>query len=215
MTDAPRPVLITGLMRSGTSLVAEMVHRLGWQAAVTMGAPIPPAYRSDWEDLGLSLPLVGRERWSAGRLQDYIGRRIDSSRIFGFGGKFALKSPYLVFIWPKLLTALRALDLPDPLVIRTFRREESVARSLAAHPQLYPDDQELIRGRLHRIHQDMVVGYEDAVADPLAAARALASALGVFDPPTVEAAAALVGLPTRYPPCPPSSPPLPSSVARF
>lgn len=43
-------VLITGPFRSGTSAVAQIVHRIGFIAVTTMTMPVPPRWHCDWED---------------------------------------------------------------------------------------------------------------------------------------------------------------------
>ncbi len=196
--------LIVGPLRSGTSLVASMVHRLGWCAVSTMGPPIPPSWRADWEDLELSVPLIRGVRPTPEWLAAYIERRRAVSRLCGMGGKVALKSPYLAFIWPTLLEAIEY----EPVVVRTYRDEVSMEASRAAHDHLLSADlQRRIRLACREIRPTLEIGYGPAIDYPTRTASALAQALGVTDAVAVAAAAAIVGLPTRYTPCPSSQQP--------
>lgn len=201
----PRPVVIVGQMRSGTSMVAELVHRLGWHAAVTMGAPAPPSWRTDWEDLELTMTLLQGVNPGVPWLIDYLGRRVEVSERMGFGGRIALKSPYLLFIWDDLFEALDQAGFPHPVVIRTYRYDLNVLRSLRAHPQLSEVRQAQIARLASRIAPTVEIGYEAAIERPLWVAVALAQALGVVDDAAIRAAAALVGRPTPYE-CLPSQP---------
>ena len=194
-----RPVVIVGPMRSGTSMVAEVVHRLGWQVAVAMGAPVPPRWRADWEDLSLSVPVLRGDRPRADWLRGYLDRRRIYSERMGFGGRFALKSPYLALVWYELAAAFGE---ERPFIIKTERAPADIKRSMADHPSLSRKDQAKILAALVWIEGDLVVRYEDATADPLTFAGTVAAALGVLDDDaTVRAAAALVGPRTEYASC--------------
>jgi hypothetical protein len=196
-----RPVFITGAARSGTSLVAAIVHRLGFQIAPTIPAPMPPTWRSDYEDPHFSLALMAGDRPSAEYLRRYLARRRAFSAACGFEGRIALKSPYLVRVWARLLEAA-----PDAFTIRVRREDAARARSLTAQPALMAlgHDFSILEG-LRSVQAHVDVWYEAIVARPAEFVVRLASLLGVSDHEAIDAAIALVGQPTRYPPCPSES----------
>lgn len=203
-----RVVAIVGPFRSGTSLVAQVVHRLGFPVALTIPAPAPPSWRGDWEDPELTLLLLQGVKPTADWYADYLRRRREQSRVVGFGGRVAVKSPLLGLAWEGFAVAARAAaGGKPPLVIRCYREHGAMARSLAAHPQLAPELQARVTLAAWRIPPDIEVGFEWAIDHPERAARAIAMALGVEDDAAVAAAAATIGRPTEYPPCPPSSQP--------
>lgn len=185
-----RTCLIVGPFRSGTSLVASMVHRLGWMVAPTIPVPAPPSWRSDWEDPALSIPLIERRPLD---LEAYMENRRALASALGFQG-VALKSPYLALRWPAVLAA----SGPNPVVIRTYRDGLTRFESLRAHPAIDHGDDSRICSALRAVVPTIEVGYEWGVEDQKRLAAALAHALGVVDDAAVSAAAALVGRPTRY-----------------
>ncbi len=193
--SGPRIVLVTGAFRSGTSLVASIVHRLGWPVAAMIPAPAPPTWRSDWEDADLTVPLLQGYRPGAGELANYLERRAGLSRGLGFGGRVAVKSPYLALIFPALLAACESIG-EVPLVVRTYRihgRERRLART-----QLSREDDAAIVEALRGFSGDVFVEYGEAAANPHLVVRLLASRLGQPDDAAIAAAAASVGAPTRY-----------------
>jgi len=188
-----RVVLIVGMFRSGTSMVAEVVHRLGYAVAPVIPAPDPPSWRSDWEDPTLTIPLIMDERPSLEWLTSYVEMRRKASSVLGFGGKIAIKSPYLALIWPEMI------GIASPaFVIKTFRQEEARKRSLAAHSALSERDDSRISDALEGVQADLEIHYDWAVEGPLRFSRTLAERLEVTDEQTIHAAAALVGRPTEY-----------------
>lgn len=189
----PKVIAITGLMRSGTSMVAEVVHRLGWQAAPIMACPLPPSWRFDWEEPHLTKRLMLRQpiNWKT-----YIERRLALAERLGFHG-IAIKSPYLALRWAEFMLHAPA----DVFVIKTERTEFNVERSLEAHPQLSKDDQEEIRAALHGVKADFGVSYESWAYSPYDEVPVLGMELGATEEGWL-AAAALVGRPTEYEPCP-------------
>jgi hypothetical protein len=180
-------------MRSGTSLVAQVVHRLGFAVAPYIPAPAPPGWRSDWEDPHLSTKLMlGRTpRWDL-----YIRRRKRQAAALGFSG-VAIKSPYLSLH----LEAIRARA--DALIV-TRRDRLAQHESLWRCIEAYRLDQASIVRAADEIEgaqaaaqtaADVVIEYEGAVARPGELVEQLASLLDVHDEDTKAAAAALVGEP--------------------
>jgi hypothetical protein len=191
-----RSVLITGLMRSGTSLVASMCHRLGFMVGPQIPVPIPPRWRSDWEPLELTRGLVNHR---GDALHDWLvwychGLR-EQSRLVGFEGRICLKSPFLAPRWDIVRQAI-----PDAFVVRTFRYSEDVERSMAAHPALSAADQVKIAAGLRNVRPDCEIGYEAVCDNPVMYASILAKHLGNDSQADIEAAAALVGRQTVYSP---------------
>lgn len=191
-----RVVVILGPFRSGTSLVAAVVHRLGFPVAPTIIPPAPPAWRADWEDPALTMPLMGGLVPTVEWLKVYLERRDVASKALGFEGRVALKSCYLALHWPVLIAALGH----QPLVIRTYREAGARRRSLEAHPALYlrvADDARIGRA-VDRIAPDALIGCEWAQENPLSCAELLAGHLGQADDVAVAAAAALIDRGTEY-----------------
>lgn len=163
-------VLITGLMRSGTSLAAEIVHRLGFAVAPWIPAPAPPSWRSDWEDPQLTMRLMARRKidWDA-----YILERKAAASALGFRG-ICIKSPYLALYLPELRP--RA----DFLIV-TEREDREVDQSMARYPQLSAEDQDEIRSALDGVRPDRTFGLEWARMCPAIEVGQLAARLGVAD----------------------------------
>jgi hypothetical protein len=177
-------------MRSGTSLVAQIVHRLGFQVAPFIPAPMPPSWRSDWEDPRITIDLILGEKidW-----HEYMRGRAHLSKATGFLGRYAIKSPYLALRYGAISEAA-----PEAFWIRCERQEEAVDRSFKAHPQLDDVAQYRIDKALHTFDPHMIVRYEYVLEEPLMAVEQMANTLGVHDVEPIQAAANLVGQPTEY-----------------
>lgn len=185
--------VIVGPMRSGTSLVASVVHRLGWHAGVRMYAPMPPTWRLDYEEPELSERLVRRDWPDQVWWIEYLAMRAEWSHALGFGGRFLLKCPHLALCWPMVLN-----EVENPLVFRTYRDRADTDRSMAAHPAMKESDQEEIRVALRKIAPDSEIGYEWATEYPERFVRLVAGHLGVEDDAAIQGAVATVGQPNRY-----------------
>lgn len=138
-------VIITGEMRSGTSLCAQLLHHLGFFAGLYLTCPIPPRWRSDWED-PWAVDLVAHEKPIG---EDFFKKwalsKKKMSERMGFGGKILLKSPFIAL---HLNHAMGAL--PKAFVIVTKRDAREIEKSLKAHPWLDPEDNVKIRTALAR-----------------------------------------------------------------
>jgi len=199
-------VAIVGQWRSGTSLVAQIVNRLGYHAAPTITAPCPPTWRSDWEDLDFTVPLMRRKKidWDC-----YLEMRINVSAALGFGGDIAIKSPYLALVWDEFLDAVQ----PDH-IIQTTREDEECERSLKHQPldvKLYRKDIDKIRKVDKALwvtcfarHMKMLdIPYEDIITHPVGLTSDIAEFINKgTDPETIKAASKLIGKPTEYKTCP-------------
>lgn len=187
-----KAVLITGRMRSGTSLVAQIVHRLGFHVAPTIPAPASPSWRSDWEDPYLTGRLISRTpvEWPF-----YVANRKAVAKKLGFRG-YAIKSPYLALVWDKVVAAAG-----DACHIVVSRDEETRQRSLEQYPALSrEDDRAIIASMPCTAH--FFLQYERLIEYADIEIPRLARALGVTDQETIDAAGRLVGMPTEYATCP-------------
>lgn len=185
---AVRAVLITGRFRSGTSMVAAIVHRLGFHIAPMIPAPGPPSWRSDWEDPYLTPYLMNRAQvdWSS-----YVKHRKAVAERLGFRG-YAIKSPYLALVWDQVVAAT------DAAHIVVSRDEEQRQRSLAAHPALsLEDDRAICEAMPNTAHA--FLSYERLIMYADVEIPRLARQLGVTDQETIDSAGRLVGMPTEYP----------------
>ena len=189
-----RPILVTGPMRSGNAMVAQVLHRMGYMASPLINAPIPPSWRSDYEDEDLALRMMSGERPSVDSWRIYLNQRQTVSLVLGFQGRYAVTGPYLSLGWDRLLEAMPV----KPFVIQTRRRAEDVEASMAAHPRLSKEDQGQIKACCKKIKPDFWAVYEAAVDDPKRWCSSLARTLGVEDDRAVAAAAALIEKPTVY-----------------
>jgi hypothetical protein len=197
-----RVVLITGPFRSGTSLIASIVHRLGFHVAPSIPAPAPPSWRSDWEDVSLTQMLMRGFRPSTAWFRGYLERRSAVSRATGFEGRIAVKSPYLAMFWQEITDAA-----PEAFLIRMTRGDEGRQRSLRAHPALAAriDDEKIIAYCCENLIAHVTFNYVDLLTYADMRIPRLAHVLGVTDRSAIDAAGKLVGYPTEYP-CPQLSP---------
>lgn len=185
-------VVIVGGMRTGTSLASATVHRLGYQASLAIGAPVPPAWRSDWEDLNLAVRLMMSAEIKPDWFRQYIHDRRTVARLFGFRD-ISIKSPYLALHWANFRSAFDE----DPIVLKCIR-SNGRAKSLDAYSFLDKQQSESIDNALDRIEADLVLKYEDAIACPVSYVERIAERLGVEDLDAITAAAKEIGEPTRY-----------------
>lgn len=189
-------------MRSGTSLVAQIVHRLGFPVSAFIPAPGPPSWRSDWEDVNLTMRLMlGLDVNWAG----YVDERRKLSHAMGFEGRVAIKSPYLALHHKDLKEAF-----PDAQWVKCVRADADIERSMRAHPALSRAHQKRICAAMEKVGDlsSFEFFYADAMQAPFGSVSELAEYLD-FDPydarpDDILAAAALIGQPTEYSTCPPS-----------
>ena len=127
---------VVGQMRSGTSAVAEIVHRLGVPMGLSFGAPVAPTYRFEWEDMALSLafgrywvhglePAMGIFAW----WDAYMADRFKHATRLGLD-RWGFKTPPWCLLGDTLLSAARKLactalievDRPQPNIDSSVRR---------------------------------------------------------------------------------------------
>lgn len=116
-------VLITGPFRSGTSAVAQVVHRLGFPVSGQIIPPVPPRWHSDWEDqfallalqhaLNAENPSVWFSDWFPRYLDE---RREHTTRLAGLTTwnprGFAIKSPLYAPFVNEIEAACNAIGKP-------------------------------------------------------------------------------------------------------
>lgn len=187
-------VIVVGKFRSGTSLVAQICHRLGWQVAPTIPAPGPPSWRSDWEDAALTSALMAGKYPTPQGWRDYLKWRRSVSRATGFEGRIALKSAYLALVWDDLMEVVGE----HATTVHVHREEKARQASLAAHPALSSHADRLIGEALKTLEADVHVEYGQLCTLPLWQVASLADSLGVQDDAAVRAAIALVEQPKEY-----------------
>lgn len=174
-------VLITGLMRSGTSLAAQVVHRLMYQAAPVITVPYPPSWHSDWECPRLTTSLMlGREiDWPG-----YLEWRRAMAAATRFKG-ISIKSPFLAVRWREVLESVQ-----DRYVVRVVRNEADVAASIAKYPELLEREAE-VREALPAVEPDFLFDYDACIDQPWDVIGPLAEALGSDPLPALDVVGAL------------------------
>lgn len=216
---ATKVTLIIGPMRSGTSAVSEVVHYLGSSCGTSIAAPVPPSWRSDWEDFELStslarlLPMGPQPPTHAQRLAviDFLARyvkhrmhwhelvsQIPDARQCGW----SMKSPLLALVFEEVRAAI--LDEEDlRLRVLTVRRSpEGIAGSWAgtmANIAGAAFTQAHISEALLNIKADYVVDYDELVADPERIVPRIANAIGCTDDEAIVRAVQRVRFPTSDP----------------
>ncbi len=207
MKVKPLLVLVTGQFRSGTSRTAQTLHHLGFPAAVTISAPIPPEWFSDWEDIEAVrtiYPLAPfgraptREERASFRswFAEYLERRyalaetVERARSAAFTG-VCCKCPLYALFLPEVFDVAKAIGWRLRLVV-CARDQGSVDRSVHATygpiaPDLPPrvlESNRLIREAL-RFAEDVahLVIYERWATYPDAELGALGEFVGAVHPP--------------------------------
>jgi len=191
-------VAVTGQMRSGTSAVAEALHRLGCPVAMHTPAPQPPTWRFDWEDSKLSSRLMSRGV-EAPWMRDYVAERYRHAAMCYDSTCIALKSPYLVFAKEALQIVSEMRD--DPLFWVVLRRPQiDIDCSISQWEVLDPDVNKEIKAILagsDKWANTITVDYDKLVENPKQGVSALALQLGLRpDPGGLEGAIATVKEPT-------------------
>jgi hypothetical protein len=195
-----RPVIVAGMHRSGTSLVAELVHTLGVHAGGPADLAPPDIFNPTgyWEHrvaaeinreilaaLGASWKNVvptDVSKLSDTQFADYVSRASDVTRSLQRRGAFLLKDPRISLLFPIWRDAL-----PDAIVIIPWREPMAVARSLANRDRL-PLLSSIALWEHHNrtLLRDteglprLLVSYEAMLADPIRVVRDLHDALAGF-----------------------------------
>jgi hypothetical protein len=194
-------LLVLGMHRSGTSVLTELIARLGAAPPEDPNPPAPDNPRGYWEPAGLvglhdqmlreadsawldtrplDLSTIGPERWAsfAVRLEAALDRSFGTARLF------VLKDPRICRMVPlyRELLAGRGIRLK---VVLALRAPADVAASLFARNQISPDYAGLLWAR-HLLEAEretrdlprMVVSYEGLMEDRRTVAARLAAFIG-------------------------------------
>jgi hypothetical protein len=209
-------VAILGPMRSGTAAVSQVVHYLGFNAGVAIHAPVPPAWRSDWEDLELSqalsqlLPLGDDNPDSSQRtaalnfLATYVRRRMDwRATLEDFTGSpqpgWSMKSPLLALFLDELRAAVSDEEDLRLRTICVMREPEGLSASWNRTLGKIKDAVNTQFGIARALKGQtftLLVNYDELVLHPQRGVLAIAGALGVDDPEAIERAISVVRQPT-------------------
>jgi hypothetical protein len=204
-------VLVSGPMRSGTSLVASMLHHMGVPMALTVLAPQAPRWQFEWEDCDLttaairSFPIGETQHKQRVRsdflteLYDFLHRSADvHARIADQWGQPApltvgVKMPLLLNVWDEA----RAIFGPRLKRVLLHRPEAATRASLAASCVPTMRDAAIkTNGALHELaakaSADLVLDYDLILADPFGAAERLGALVGICDLGTIRRGAAMV-----------------------
>jgi len=147
-SDQRRAILVVGASRSGTSLIAHILHKLGAETGANLlragyGNPL-----GHWEprvlvalndealaEMGLSWddPRARPRGWFQSRAADKLTSRLVQQirQQFGTAQLFVIKDPRLARLLPLYLSALDILDI-DPVVVLQCRHPEEATASLVA-----------------------------------------------------------------------------------
>ncbi len=209
-------VIVCGQMRSGTSLVAQMLHLMGCPMAVNLLAPMPPTYRMDWEDTDATLELfsavpLGTAPTDAVRARFKVWiRRYRYARLTLARGQHlnALRHPpgAIGVKHPLFLHFRRELAEMDDVRIVTTRREQAAIDESVAHA--FPPwrnmtgamrTNELLAAEQALVTPDLEVSYERTIENPRGTAEALAGLIGkTGNMAAIERAAEAVKEPTSW-----------------
>lgn len=161
-------IVVTGLMRSGTTLVSRQLHRMGVPMGTTMRFPLPTEVcQEDWEDIEFTDLMLDRmtgktaDSWLNCQVRGYAQKR---SVVPVWG----VKSPFLL---PYVNLFKEAVD-DEVRVVQTRRSIpdtfESMERQLI-NPQTLESVKALQRmliPALDNVQPDLVIDIEESWASP-------------------------------------------------
>lgn len=201
----PKIAIVLGQMRSGTSAVAEIVHRLGIPMGRSFVAPAPPVYRFEWEDTELSMVFarfwIRQENPAGGWFpwwKNYLAERKRHARRFNTD-RFGMKTPPLALLLDTLLPEARKLgqvalihvERPQPQIdasVRAAFPPGLVQKALTANAS--------IQQKNAKLPCELLVNYERLVVDPSLHVWAIAKLLEVTDETRIQDAISHVQEPT-------------------
>jgi hypothetical protein len=195
-----RPIVVLGMHRSGTSLVAQLIESFGVHAGEPNELAPPDIFNPTgyWEhagaaaidrdildELGVTWRDVGRidlSRLPAARRATYLARAKSVVESMSERGTFLLKDPRMSLLFPLWREALR-----DPIVVIVWREPIAVARSLATRdrqPRLAAIAAwEHTNRTILREATDLprvLISYEELLSDPMRVSRELHDRLSAF-----------------------------------
>lgn len=178
-----KAAIVTGPMRSGGSAVAEMLNEMGVPMGVQFMAPIPPVLRTEWEDVDLATYLMAGDVGQRD-LAEYWLERVKRAQLVVPGVEaIGIKSPFIALHLEAVVDSAREAGL-EPVVLRTYRDPQTLARSFREHVLAFLPAEE--RERWTRWQNEiigaatgahLVVNYDDMIERPLIWARRVSSAV--------------------------------------
>ncbi len=185
-----RVCVITGPFRSGTSAVAQVAHRLGFIAAMTMTPPRPPRWHQDYEDaeafatllniwpIGGDITANTRKRfstWFRGYLMARHRHALELARSEPWIVGFCLKSP----MYAPFVREMLAITDATVIVCQRAPREADRSNALINPMEGMKRTQQTIRESLATLTPDLAVVFDGLTSDPDAWTRRIARALRV------------------------------------
>lgn len=194
-----RLILITGPMRSGTSLAAEMLHFLGAPAGVMQMMPQHPTWQSEWEDCELTTKLLelfplADPKPTAAKKEEF--RQFFAPYLHGRARfiqhmdrvwkqrtlTFSTKSPFLALVHDDVAACCEAFRLELRTVV-CKRGEDAISGSI---DRAFPKDlkagakrlNKVIASHLASIKADVEIDYDAALSNPVLAAQRLQALVG-------------------------------------
>ncbi len=195
--ESSRPVVVLGMHRSGTSLVAQLLNALGIYAGEPDELAPPDIFNPSgyWEhrkaaELNREILSALGASWinvapaDVSRLPDdqrevFLSRAKDIARSLQAGGAFLVKDPRMSLLFPIWRDAL-----PDAICIIAWREPMAVARSVATRDRLpLVASIDLWEHYTRTLLRDteglprLLVSYEELLSDPIRVVRDLHDAL--------------------------------------
>lgn len=189
---------ITGLPRTGTSLMAEVIHNLGIPAAETIYPPFPPTWRAEWEETGLVRLIFPGNTPTVNDLDEFLKHRwLLAERIFKVP-HFAIKSCFLLLHRGALEEAASDLGFQVSWVLME-REEEARLKSQSFYPWLTEELLSPVREAIpDRMPDNFTpVQYEELIAHPRSVIEGLCERFGISKDRLDEAVKIVQG-PTDY-----------------
>jgi len=210
-------VIVVGRMRSGTSAVGEVLHQMGCLMGTWFTAPIPPNWRSDWEDKDLNDIVFMRAPFGTDKpagvpnqkvyedFSPYLEKRkahIDTlAKVRGWRAPcYGVKQPFLLFFLPQFVEAVKRVGL-EPMVIYSRRPDWQVDGSADLTTNLKkggPESQAALTKIMDTYEPDYSVEYDALIADPDTEVRNLARVVGIDEEAYIQAGVQSVKVPTSH-----------------
>lgn len=183
-------VIVTGPMRSGTSAVAAITHRLGYYAALLMTPPQPPRWHPDYEDFEALSTIM--KIWPMGTdvtnktqgmfavwFEDYLRRRVRAAQqmhensggwVIGATFKSPLYAPFIA----NMRNLCEASDIEAVVIMCSRAVDDRKASNRAANSGVDPDalgrHEDAIDAGIAKANQavdiDMHIQYERLLENP-------------------------------------------------
>lgn len=209
-------VMISGQFRSGTSAVAQVVHRLGFPAGLWFAPPYPPKWRSDWEDSEAVTALMRLCPWGARPTDEardlfldwfpgYLNRRMACLEMMQDRGVWAAengvacKSPFYAFFHREIGEVCAKAGMKVRWIVARRDQDEIDASLAEFHGRVWPESIDQIRMTQRLVAHALLsidglsVEYGWLVRDPTLETCRIAGFLGVGGSELRASAAAVIG----------------------